>query len=158
MFNFYINDLALRLKSLNEGIDIGNEKLCILLYADDIVLICENENDLQVMLNSLNSWCTSNYMSINFNKGKIIHFQPNSVQKSDFIFTCGDIVVKYNNQYMYLGIMLTEHLDFNITAKIVAHSAGRALGPLIARLKNSGGLPYEENINIKMVFILSLTR
>ena len=39
LFNIYINDLAVSLKSLNKGIDIGNEKICILLYADDIVVI-----------------------------------------------------------------------------------------------------------------------
>ncbi|KAH3778320.1 hypothetical protein DPMN_179775 [Dreissena polymorpha] len=31
------------------------------------------------------------------------------------------------NKYMYLGILLDEHLDFGATAKCVAHSAGRAL-------------------------------
>mgnify|MGYP001550092332 CR=1 FL=1 len=52
LFNFYINDLAILLIYMNIGIDIVNEKVFFLLYADDIVLICENENDLQMMLNS----------------------------------------------------------------------------------------------------------
>ena len=34
---------------------------------------------------------------------------------------------------MYLGLTLTEHLDYNVTAKIVAQSASRALGFLIAK-------------------------
>jgi hypothetical protein len=42
---------------LNVRIDIGNEKVCILLYADDVVFLCENEDDLQEMLNTLESWC-----------------------------------------------------------------------------------------------------
>ena len=59
---------------------------------------------------------------------------------------------------MYLGIMLDEFLDYNVTSKYVAQSAGRALGLRIAKLKkikemlfchfkeslpkNAGGLPY----------------
>ena len=45
--------------------------------------------------------------------------------------------------YLYLGITLTEHLDFSTTAKFVAKSANRALGLLIAKYKNSDGLPYD---------------
>jgi hypothetical protein len=37
--------------------------------------------------------------------------------------------------------MLQEHLDFNVTAKIVAQSASRALGLLIAMCKSAAGLP-----------------
>lgn len=36
---------------------------------------------------------------------------------------------------MYLGILFTQHLDYNITAKGVAQIVGRALGLLIAKLK-----------------------
>ena len=39
LFNLYINDLALYLKSLGKGIKCDDDKICILLYADDIVLI-----------------------------------------------------------------------------------------------------------------------
>ena len=50
LFNKFINDLAISSKVLNEGIDIGNQRVYILLYADDIVVIAENETDLQDML------------------------------------------------------------------------------------------------------------
>ena len=38
---------------------------------------------------------------------------------------------------------MTEHLDFNVTAKIVAQSASRALGLIIAKCKLAGGVPYD---------------
>jgi len=41
LFNLYINDLAKYLKSLNIGVSFGNENICILLYADDIVLLAD---------------------------------------------------------------------------------------------------------------------
>jgi hypothetical protein len=37
LFNIYINDLMNAVKALNVGIDKGSEKVCILLYADDVV-------------------------------------------------------------------------------------------------------------------------
>ena len=44
---------------------------------------------------------------------------------------------------MYLGLLLHENLDFNITARTVAQSASRALGLLIAKSKALGGMPYK---------------
>ena len=54
MFNIYVNSLIDDINALNIGIDIDNEKLAILLYADDVVLLAENEKDLQKMLDVLN--------------------------------------------------------------------------------------------------------
>ena len=50
LFSIYINDLAKETNELGLGVPVGDMKLSILLYADDIVLITENENDLQTML------------------------------------------------------------------------------------------------------------
>ena len=38
--------------------------MCILLYADDIVLISESEQNLQIMLDFVNSWCYKLQMKI----------------------------------------------------------------------------------------------
>ncbi len=53
MFNIFINDLIDDIKLLDIGINIDGEKLSILLYADDIVLLAENAEDLQKLLDVL---------------------------------------------------------------------------------------------------------
>ena len=47
------------------------------------------------------------------------------------------------DSYKYLGLVLNEYLDYSVTAKYVAKSATRALGLLIWKLKQSGGLPFD---------------
>ena len=42
MFNIYVNSLIDDINALNIGIDIDNEKLAMLWYADDVVLLAEN--------------------------------------------------------------------------------------------------------------------
>jgi len=74
------------LKGLHKSVTIGNKNVCILLYADDIVLKAENENDLQTMLTTLNDWCKPNSMCINIGKSNIVHFRPDSLQRSEYIF------------------------------------------------------------------------
>ena len=47
------------------------------------------------------------------------------------------------SQYKYLGVILTEHLDYITMTKQVAQSASRALGLLIAKDKAFGGMSYD---------------
>ncbi len=75
LFSIFINDLAKEIKDMDIGIPIGELKLCILLYADDIVLLSENERDLQSMLDKLNEWCVKWHMKVNETKTNVIHFR-----------------------------------------------------------------------------------
>ncbi len=77
--------MAVKLKSLGLGVSVDDdENICILLYADDVVLLADSEADLQIMLNSLHEWCSSNYMTINTNKGNIVHVRSKSVARTNY--------------------------------------------------------------------------
>ena len=141
-FNLYVNDLVIKINSLDAGIDIGGEKVSILLYADDLVLVASSEGELQALLQELNVWCQNNGIKINEQKSNVIHFRPKSIPQSDHIFKCGDKCLKTVKQYIYLGILLSEHLDYNDMATHVSKSANRALGLVIAKSKSFGGLPF----------------
>ena len=104
LFNLFINGLALRVKALGKGVRAGDQLVSILLYADDVVLIADNAQDLQSMLDLLNDWCLANRMSVNSSKSNVIHFRPNSVPRVDFDFTCGAQSILTADKYTYLGI------------------------------------------------------
>ena len=87
-----MNDLAIIIKQLDKGVDIDNEKLCILLYADDIVLLAESENDLQSMLNVLNMWCTSNNMVVNHIKVMLYILDPNLLIELHSVLHVGNMI------------------------------------------------------------------
>ena len=138
----YINDLAIHLKSFGIGIECDDDIVCLLMYADDIVILAETERDLQILLNALNGWSCTNDMVINGSKSNVIHFRNPSECRTNFTFQCGDNALRVVDRYTYLGLQLTEHLDFELTAKFVAQSACRALGLLISKCKLIGGLPF----------------
>ena len=71
-----------------------------------------------------------------------MHVRPLSVPVTDVIFMYGDANLSIVNKYTYLGIVITEHLDYNISTQCVAQSASRAFGLLIAKCKLAGGVPY----------------
>jgi hypothetical protein len=45
LFNLFLNDLVTKIKATGKGVSIDNEIVSVLLYADDFVIIAENEND-----------------------------------------------------------------------------------------------------------------
>ena len=63
------------MKKLNVGVKLYNEEICVLLYADDVVSLCENESDLQKILDVLSIWCNTNDLVVNLDKSKIVHFR-----------------------------------------------------------------------------------
>ena len=64
-------------------------KSYLLLYADDIVIIAENESDLQIQLDFINQWCKKWRLNINHNKSNVIHFRKRNDRQSNFIFLFG---------------------------------------------------------------------
>jgi len=68
MFGLFINDLADHIKHLNKGIQVGNDTVSILLYADDMVFLAETEDNLQEMLHGLHEWTNKWRMSVNISK------------------------------------------------------------------------------------------
>jgi hypothetical protein len=74
-------------------------------------------------------------------KSKVVPFRHVAFTRCNTIFTCGNDVFEIVDIYKYLGLILTQHLDFYITAKHVAQSAGRALGLVIAKCKRLGDVP-----------------
>lgn len=85
----FFNDLVTLIKGTGKGMCIENKTVCILLYADDIVLITENERDLQYMLDVLSNWCSVNTMTLNSQKNIIANFRPASFVRTSRVFACG---------------------------------------------------------------------
>ncbi len=136
LFALYINNLAETLKQLNIGINFEQEKVCILLFADDIVILGESEQDLQNLLNCVYEWCTNWKLKINMEKSKIIHFRNKRRRETEFNFYIGRDVVEKVDKYKYLGIYLNEYMDFNETAGCLAGAGGRALGGIISKFRS----------------------
>ena len=141
LFAIFINDLASEIKESNIGIDLNVEGgphidyvLSILLYADDIVCLAENEDDLQSILFIIENWCKK--LEVNLTKTKI------RKQQSKFTFLFDMKPVPYCTFYKYLGVNINEYLDFQFTVEKHAEAAGRALGAIVTKMIKNGGFPY----------------
>ena len=104
---YILNDLVKEIKELDIGIPIENDLMVsILLSADDMVLLAENEEDLQAMVDKLNKYCFKRRLSINIEKNiHVMHFRRAATPRSRYIFKCGDTTLSYASKYKYLRVL-----------------------------------------------------
>ncbi len=145
LFNLYINDLAKEIKNLNKGVKIADENVGVLFYADDLVVIAENEDNLTEAMQIVQKYCVKWRIQINQEKSQVIHFRNKNVKRSNRSITIGNNELVYTDKYKYLGVLFNEHLSFEDNANQMADSASRALGALINKfqyIKNMGFETY----------------
>ena len=56
LFNIFINDIPTLFDDLCSPVKLADEKISCLMYADDLVLLSENEEGLQNCLNKLHGY------------------------------------------------------------------------------------------------------
>ena len=142
LFSLYINDLAVELNELNLGVQVGDEIVNVLLYADDLVILAESEAGLQQMLNKCSDWCHQWRLNINSDKSKVVHFRNQSSPRTEFCFSCSGKNIEVISQYKYLGIIFQEFMNYDIGAKVLADSASRAFGYIISKFKSFKTIDY----------------
>ncbi len=131
MFAIFINDIVEDVKSVNIGIEIDGHNICILLYANDIVLLSDTKERLQKRLDKVYQWSLKWRIKCNANKSNILHVRQFLITRTNFNFKLGNIVLPMVTQYKYLGIVITEFIDYNVVAQILADAANTALSSLI---------------------------
>ena len=89
LFNIFLNDLATEVNSLGLGIKIGNIKLSILMYTDDIVLVSDNADNLQKLLKPY-LWMVQK-VTVKYKpcKTEVMHFHRKNKPRSQVCFFVG---------------------------------------------------------------------
>ena len=145
---FFINDLISGLNNLTMDVTFGENKLCCLTYADDVLLLAESENDMQELLNFVNDWCRKWRLIINLSKSNAMHFRNKGKRRCNFDFKVGNETIDYASVYRYLGVHLIEHMDFNLIAETLAKAGGRALGAVISKIQSYKDVGFNTYSNL----------
>ena len=76
LFALFLDDIETHLQEgMNDGINLEQLQLYILLFADDAVLFSETREGLQNELNNLESYCKKWNLTVNVDKTKIVVFK-----------------------------------------------------------------------------------
>ena len=87
LFSMYLNDIEEQfILSGFEGLDVNMFKICMLLYADDIVLFSNSDENLQEGLDILSNYCKRWKLKINVSKTKVMIFRKGGMLPRDLVF------------------------------------------------------------------------
>ena len=72
LFNIFINGIVDKVKESGLGVKIGRETMSVLLFADDMVLVGNNEVELGNLVNKVKQYCDKWQLEVNVNKTKVV--------------------------------------------------------------------------------------
>ena len=125
LYAIYINELSSKLGTNTTGLSYLNNlaqnmdittcniysKLFLLLYADDTVILAENQSELQKTLEILHEYCITNELAINTTKTRVMVCSCGKIRNKP-TFTYGVNKLEIVFEYMYLGVKVTYNGKF----------------------------------------------
>jgi len=109
LFNVFVNDLSLLLKSHNLGCRINGISYNHLMYADDTVLLAPSPYALQELILCCERFAENNELVFNPKKTKFMCFKPSS--KSELHvpkLRINNTEIEHVTQQCYLGVMISD--------------------------------------------------
>ena len=109
LFSFYIDEVLEKISRLGTGCFLGINKINILAYADDLVLLSPTSSGLQVLLNKIESFLDRLKLNVNVDKTVSMIFNRKK-NLSDISFLFNGRVLSKVLKYKYLGCILSTDL------------------------------------------------
>jgi hypothetical protein len=124
-------------------------RIPILMFADDIVLLGLNAQQLQQLLDVLRDFCTEHDMMVSDDKTKVVVFHKSFATRKDrdFSHTVGNMHVEYASEYKYLGMVFGNKGQPSRLMKDAATRGTKAKGVMYRMYKKLG---ITSNVYLKL--------
>jgi len=146
LFSFFINGLAREIKEKTQGVRFGDTQVCLLMYADDVVLLAETREDLQKMLDIVTTYTRKWRFRVNPKKGKsdvMLFGRKPRKSEEERKWSLGGVEIEETESYKYLGVDLVSSLNFKKLKERFVARAGKRMRLVWAMGMRRGELPAE---------------
>lgn len=113
LYSNFINGLAEELKLQNFGVLVGDTRIPLLMYADDIVLLASTPTELQEMNEIASEYAYKNRYQYNGAKSAVMVFNATPELRRRMkrqLWTLSGEEVNITDEYRYLGVDLTTNI------------------------------------------------
>ena len=107
LFGLYTEELSVRVNKCNKGVRVGDSRLNVLLYADDIVVMSESSEDLQDVLNVVAGYGNDFHVSFSDEKSEVL-IVNGLAHEGENGWMLGEKKLKRTKEYKYLGMWINE--------------------------------------------------
>ena len=139
LFSLYINSLITKLKEAGVGVKCRGQLISVLLYADDAVILAEDEKSMKHGLNTLVEWCNEWSVEVNVEKCGVMHVRRTGMKRTEEKFDVGGEEIAVVQEYKYLGCVIDEHLQGTRMVEERGKAGARALSDWLRRCRATVG-------------------
>jgi len=143
LFNLFIDGIARRLlKSGIPSVRIGSARFHVLLFADDLVIVANNPQDLQRKINVAAQFFEDRGLQVNITKTKVVIFAKRRANEMR-VFKWDHREVEIVDHYTYLGVTMHRNETFDLAHKEMKEKATAAVMKVISITRRSGVPPLQ---------------
>ncbi len=117
IFSLYIADIQEYITKFGHGIEIMNIIIYLLCFADDMVLLANNEAELQKKIDKLQIYFHDLGLKVNLEKTKVMVFRKGGKLKKGLSFTYEGKQIEIVKEYTYLGVPFSSSGAFRLAAQ-----------------------------------------
>ena len=147
LFNVYIDDIKFVFDDTCDPLNIFENPLSHLLYADDLVLLSTSYTGLNNCLNRVAQFCHKWQLVINIKKSKVVVFNPSGRVISGLKFYIQGGNLEVVKTYCYLGIEMSTSGSFCVAKSNLIEKARKAMFPLYSIISQFN-LPCKDALNL----------
>ena len=147
LFALFISDSANDFNEAGFGVDIGSdEKLSILMYADDMVIISDSHVNAQKQMDIMTRWCNTWGMIPNIKKFQVVNHRIPQRSRCKQPLILDGKPMEYVDNYKYLVCWVNEFGNHKKTVEALTSAAGRSYGRIIGLFKQLGNMGYHTSV------------
>ena len=127
LFNLFINKICGIFDKSCDPVQLNNDDINCLLWADDLLLVSKSPTGLQHSIDKMQTFYDSLGLEVNIKKTKIMVMNK-SGRKLDksFEFKLNGVALEITDQYQYLGLKLRPSGSMNLAVQELNDKASRA--------------------------------
>ncbi|XP_053375235.1 uncharacterized protein LOC128547230 [Mercenaria mercenaria] len=148
LFSLFLEDIELSLiDGVDNGFNLDEFTFILLLFADDMVIIGKNPEDLQNRLNLLKEYCVNWGLQVNPDKSKIVVFRKRGPVRRNEVWYYDNKTLGVVDSYNYLGTV------FNYTGTFLSNQetiAGKGLKAMNVLLNNISKLSLKPSTILQL--------
>ena len=104
LFSISINEIETIMNIiLSMGVFVGDRKISVLKYADDLVLCSVTSDGLQAEVNALQEFCMINHLTVNTAKSKVMYISRKFKRNLPVIYY-NEKPLEWVEDFKYLGV------------------------------------------------------
>ena len=106
LFSLYTEELAARIRRMNAGVKVGDERVSVLLYADDVVVMSESAEELQELLDVVHGYGSDFGVRFSSEKSQVMVVNRGEDERNR-TWWLGDTELRQTEAYKYLGVWMS---------------------------------------------------